>query len=379
MHVLPHVLFSDKTAPLGTAPLHLPSTSPTDGDVDNPGAHVIDQTAQGEDALTQHDDAWWQETAAEASDGIRAEDSPADTKALNAAPAPNYGTAPLPQLPSSQDVAHNQSFHPAARGLAVAALRDIGRVRSINQDSVFAQLTTVPREGADMTVGIFVVADGMGGHEGGEIASRLAVSTVARELWANLILPALEDGAIDSLQTLMVEAVQAANRTIWNQSQLMSSDMGTTCTVALLLGHAVYIAHVGDSRAYLSSPEGMTCLTIDHSAVGRLIQVGQLDPSEAREHPLRSQLYRTVGQMPEIQVDYYYHQLGDASHLLLCSDGLWGLIDESELQAIFQQYVWPHDICAVLVQRANDAGGDDNISAVVVALPPGSQQGHTSS
>lgn len=255
------------------------------------------------------------------------------------------------------------------RALAAAALRDIGRVRSVNQDSIFALLTSIPRETTDVSIGLFIVADGMGGHHGGDVASRLAVGTVAHYVLAELIAPALADGATEALQPLIIAAVQEANRAIWEHAQSVGSDMGTTCTVALLLGRALYIGHVGDLRAYLAAPTGMRLITNDHSTVGRLIQLGQLDSSEAREHPLRSQLYRTIGQHSEVLVDFTYQPLGDATHLLLCSDGLWGMLDEEVLFDVLEHTVWPQDACRELIARANLAGGDDNISAVVVTLP----------
>ncbi len=255
------------------------------------------------------------------------------------------------------------------RGLAVSVLRDVGRIRQINQDSVFALLTTLPREGTDVSLGLFVVADGMGGHDGGEVASRLAIRTVAHEILSQLVIPALDDTITEALQPLMISAVQEANRVIWEHAQSVSSDMGTTCTAVLLLGRALYIAHVGDSRAYLLEAGGLRTLTDDHSAVGRLIQLGQLDPSEAREHPLRSQLYRTVGQQPQVQVDFIYHRLDESSHLLVCSDGLWGMISEEQMQQTLLHYTWPQDACHELIALANLAGGEDNISAVVVTLP----------
>jgi serine/threonine protein phosphatase PrpC len=257
----------------------------------------------------------------------------------------------------------------SAQGLAATAARDIGRVREVNQDSVFAMLASLPREGGDVTVGLFIVADGMGGHQGGEVASRLAVRTVVHQVLSQLVLPALDDGMTEALQPLMTSAVQAANEAIWEAAQTLGSDMGTTCTAALLVGHSLYIAHVGDSRAYLFEPGGLRALTADHSTVGRLIQVGQLDPSEAREHPLRNQLYRTVGQQPQVQVDFVYQPVGQSSHLLLCSDGLWGLIEEPLMEQALGRSPWPQDACAELIALANLAGGDDNISAVVVSLP----------
>jgi serine/threonine protein phosphatase PrpC len=261
------------------------------------------------------------------------------------------------------------SAHRSLQGLSATAARDIGRVREVNQDSVFAMLTSLPRESGDVTVGLFIVADGMGGHQGGEVASRLAVRTVVHQVLSQLVLPALDDSITEALQPLMTSAVQAANEAIWEAAQTLGTDMGTTCTAALLVGHSLYIAHVGDSRAYLFEPGGLRALTADHSTVGRLIQVGQLDPSEAREHPLRNQLYRTVGQQPQVQVDFIYQPVGQSSHLLLCSDGLWGLIEEPLLEQALRRSPWPQDACNELIALANLAGGDDNISAVVVSLP----------
>ncbi len=268
-----------------------------------------------------------------------------------------------------QDYQPALTIHRSAQGFAAAAMRDIGRVRETNQDCALALVTTLPREGSDVTVGLFIVADGMGGHQGGEIASRLAVQTVLTSVLERLVLPVIEDGIIEALQPLMIEAVQEANAAIWRTAQSIGSDMGTTCTAALVIGHGLYVAHVGDSRCYVNEPGGLRLLTTDHSTVGRLIALGQLDPDEAREHPLRNQLYRTVGQQPQVAVDFVYHQLTNCTHLVLCSDGLWSLVDERAIAQALQHSPWPRDVCRELIALANLAGGDDNISAVVVSLP----------
>lgn len=268
-----------------------------------------------------------------------------------------------------------QDYQPAltlrrsSQGFAAAALRDIGRVREANQDCALATIMTLPREGSDVAVGLFIVADGMGGHQGGELASRLAVQTVLTSVLERLVLPVIEDGLIEALQPLMIEAVQEANAAIWREAQAIGSDMGTTCTAALVIGNGLYIAHVGDSRCYVYEPGGLRLLTTDHSTVGRLIALGQLDPEEARDHPLRNQLYRTVGQQPQIAVDFVYHQLTNCSHLVLCSDGLWSLVEEKAIEQALRHSPWPHDVCRELIALANLAGGDDNISAMVVSLP----------
>jgi serine/threonine protein phosphatase PrpC len=253
-------------------------------------------------------------------------------------------------------------------GLLAAALRDVGRIRAVNQDGVYVLVSTIPREESDMLLGLFVVADGMGGHDSGEVASRIAITTVARHILAELLVPALEDSFGAALQQLVIEAVVAANRAIWEYGQTTHSDLGTTCTVALILGRTIYIGHVGDSRAYLLEGDTLRQLTIDHSAVGRLIQLGQLEPSEAREHPLRSQLYRTVGQARDVHVDLVQRPLGAATHLLLCSDGLWGMVADNALRDALLHARWPQDACHTLIDLANEAGGEDNISALVVQL-----------
>lgn len=292
-------------------------------------------------------------------------------------PRRDYGTTPLAE--EGQVSTHHTSLAsstptPSAlrstRGLAAYAQRDIGRVREINQDSVFALLSSLPRESANVPMGLFVVADGMGGHEGGEVASRMAVRMVAHYVLEHLLLPALDESFGEALQSLMIAALTEANSTIFREARALGSDMGTTCSAALLLGGAVYVAHVGDSRVYLRTPAGLRQLSTDHSAVGRLIEVGQLTPEEAQSHPLRSQIYRTIGQQPSVVVDFVYQPLGDATHLLLCSDGLWSMIDQATMSEVLEQCVWPQDACQELIARANLAGGDDNIGAVVVTLPP---------
>lgn len=255
------------------------------------------------------------------------------------------------------------------QGLAAAALRDVGQVRETNQDNVFALLTTLPRGGVEMTAGLFVVADGMGGHESGDIASQLAVRAVVRHILSHWLVPTLDDEMMDDAQSLMVSAVQEANRAIWEYAEREHQDMGSTCTAVLLVGESIYIAHVGDTRVYLFGEGNAQAITTDHSAVGRLIELGHLEPSASRDHPLRNQLYRAIGQQPEVEVDFIYQHIGESTHILLCSDGLWGLVTEEELAEVLAHSPWPQGICQELIALANMRGGDDNISAVVVTLP----------
>jgi serine/threonine protein phosphatase PrpC len=339
-----------------------PAADPADETrADDPTPAPADQAQSpatpGEEAT---DTAWWEESPpspSPAPDSADVEpDAGLDVPDAAIGPPISAETEPAPQTIDLGNLEDGTRPLTAAdipklaavrshRGLAAGALRDVGRVRSINQDSLFSLITTLPREGSDLAMGLFIVADGMGGHHGGEIASRLAISTVAQHILAELVVPALADGTTEALQPLIVGAVQHANRMIWDHAQSVGSDMGTTCTVALLMGRALYIGHVGDSRAYLATPTGLKLITSDHSTVGRLIQLGQLDPSEAREHPLRSQLYRTIGQQPEVAVDFIYQPIGDATHLLLGSDGLWGMLGDDVLLDVLEHTIWPQDAC----------------------------------
>lgn len=307
------------------------------------------------------DPAWWSDVSGE-SDGTR----PLDTHAV-LAQAETTDRRPGETEPLDDDTALRET-PPPPPAIAAAAMRHIGQVRATNQDAIYTLISSIPREAGDATLGLFVVADGMGGHEGGEIASRMAVAAVARRVIADLLIPAIEGTINVSLQALMVEAVQDANRAIWEHARLTGSDMGTTCTAALLLGRSLYIGHVGDTRAYLIDTGGIHQLTTDHSAVGRLIEMGQLDPTEARDHPLRSQLYRTVGQHPEIAVDLVFQPIGDATHLLLASDGLWGCVEEETMLRIVRGIESPQRAVRALVDAANRAGGPDNIAAILVRL-----------
>lgn len=272
-----------------------------------------------------------------------------------------------------------QELHPASvplsltrhlqQGFAAEALRDIGQVREVNQDSVFSLITTLPRGSVDQTVGLFIVADGMGGHEEGEVASNLTIRSIVDYLFAHFFLPTLNDDMTEAMQTLMVSAVEKANQVVWEHAQKVGADMGTTCTAALLTGKALSIAHVGDSRAYLMQADGaMLPLTADHSPVGRLIELGQLEPSAAREHPLRNQLYRAIGQDQNVDVDFIYQPLGNGTHVVLCSDGLWGPVLEDDMVEVLSNTIWPKEACQKLVDIANRNGGEDNISVVVVTL-----------
>ena len=158
--------------------------------------------------------------------------------------------------------------------------------------------------------------------------------------------------------------VQAANFAVYQQAP----EAGTTLTMALIFGHKAYVAHVGDSRAYVFNQSTLRQVTQDHSLVARLVELGQATPEEALTHTHRNVLYRAIGQAGSLEVDTYLQPFPVGSGLLLCSDGLWGLVSDDELSDILTYARTPQDAVEQMVETANRKGGDDNITAVLVFM-----------
>jgi protein phosphatase len=224
---------------------------------------------------------------------------------------------------------------------------DTGRQRRANEDSFFVRAP------------LFVVADGMGGAQAGEVASRLAAETFAGGL--------PDDGTPE--QRLEVR-VRDANTRIHEVSQedRALNGMGTTLTAAYLDGDELSLAHVGDSRAYLLRDRELTRLTRDHTLVDELVRRGELTEQEAAEHPQRSIITRALGPEPDIDIDLHTHRMQAGDVLLLCSDGLTGMIGEDEVQEILGGAGSLGDAGRALVHAANEAGGRDNITVVLFRL-----------
>ena len=221
---------------------------------------------------------------------------------------------------------------------------DIGRVRDGNEDS-FLVVSDPP---------LFAVADGMGGHRGGEVASHLALETV-------------EELAHQGEGTL-ADQVREANRAVFAKSQDDRSvnGMGTTLTAAKVVEDTVLLAHVGDSRAYLLRAGVMRQLTDDHTLVNRMLKAGEITSAEAAVHPHRNVLTRALGTEPEVKVDTDEVPIMDGDRLLLCSDGLFGMLTEDQIQAICEAEPDPQKAADRLVRAANRAGGVDNITVLVL-------------
>jgi protein phosphatase len=259
---------------------------------------------------------------------------------------------------------------PTTFRLRVGRHTDVGGVRDLNEDSLLVlELDRVHRS-ISQPVGLFVVADGMGGHAAGDIASGLAINAMARKMATDLLGPQLsgdlDAGSFDARDWL-AEAVQTANMVVHTHRESARTNMGTTLVAALLIGNRAHIANVGDSRAYLvTKNDGLRQITTDHSLVERLIALGQIRPDEARIHPQRNVIYRTIGDQQEAEIDLFVQELNPGDSLLLCSDGLSGKVDDAEIWQLVSRSQSPQEACELLVQAANDHGGDDNITVIVI-------------
>jgi serine/threonine protein phosphatase PrpC len=252
--------------------------------------------------------------------------------------------------------------------LDVGALTDSGRLLDHNEDALFV-LTGAVSQGEDLLpVGLYIVADGVGGREGGAQASTLAVRSVAAWILDKLYRPMLSGtnglGNHEPINQVLTEAAVAANSRIHE----VSPDGGTTLTCAFVLGSNAFLAHVGDSRAYIISKNAIRQITTDHSLVNRLIEVGQLTPEEAQTHPQRHVLYRALGRAGSLEVDTYLQSLPTNGSLLLCSDGLWQMVPEEAMLHSIDSAASPQIACRRLIARANENGGEDNITAILVRL-----------
>jgi len=245
--------------------------------------------------------------------------------------------------------------------------QSIGKQREHNEDCIFALSIAIGGEATSYPFGLFIVADGMGGHQYGEVASATAARTLAghilKRFHPTLVNPSTSMD--ESIQELMRSAINEAQKAVTQAAP----GSGTTLTAALVLGQQMTIGHVGDSRAYAIHPYGRgEALTRDHSLVKRLEELGQISSEEAAIHPQRNVLYRALGQGEILEPDIFTAPFPQTGYLLLCSDGLWSVLSDDNLFHVVASAKDLQDACQSLVAAANEAGGPDNISVIVVKL-----------
>ena len=280
--------------------------------------------------------------------------------------------------------------------LNAAGLTNLGLVRGNNEDSIF--YLAVDDVGG-VPIGLFIVADGVGGHLAGEMASRWAVSA-ARDALRDLFAPRdtgqtqpldpsraptrpLDPAAASSAETIralagyslrdrVIHAVQAANRAVYDNAQRYPAEAGnagTTMTLALVRDDRATIANIGDSRTYLLRGGDMIQITTDHSLIAGLVKSGSVTPEESYTHPVRSVIVRALGHATAVDVDVFEKRLQPGDGLLLCSDGLWEMLrGPARIAEIARRAATPIEACRELIDAANAAGGQDNISVIVVRV-----------
>jgi protein phosphatase len=271
-------------------------------------------------------------------------------------------TRPLP----SEPILPMPSGH-----LIFGQVSDQGMVRLNNQDAVFSFFFSSVSVEEFPDFGVFVVADGMGGHQEGEKASAITARIVANYIVQKIYVPMINGQDMnDADQPTIVEALVAAVQEANTKVREQVADGGTTLTAVVVRGEAAHIAHVGDSRAYWISSHGdIEQITRDHSVVQRLIELDQLTPEEAETHDQRNVLYRAIGQNEEVEVEIHRKRLLPDSYILICSDGLWNMVTNDEIREIIQASVTPQEACEKLVALANTHGGTDNITVNLIKTP----------
>lgn len=260
---------------------------------------------------------------------------------------------------------------------------DRGVLRHLNEDSVAIYEYTSIFESVSNPVGLCIVADGMGGHKNGEVASKSAIQTISNKINQAIFSEGLTQnhngGADAAIRGALETAVFDASDEIHTIARVKRSDMGATVAATLILNDKAYIINVGDSRVYHCNSDGLHLVTEDHSVVYRFFKAGHIEYEEIYSHPQRNQILRCLGesmlqrnlQAMALNANHSYffvRQLHKGDQLLLCSDGLWEMIPDDRLAAILQQHAHPQDACDELIRVANENGGVDNISVVLVKI-----------
>jgi PPM family protein phosphatase len=273
-------------------------------------------------------------------------------------------TSPLAEEKAPLLDSKNSHYQPAQ--LLIGSGQSNGMQRDHNEDTLFTLSTVVADGTRDLALGICIVADGMGGHRNGAIASGVAARKVANLLVKKVythFLDYQQEPFTESLQEVIEKAINETHKDVLKYAP----GGGTTLSCALIIGEQVTIGHIGDSRIYFLYADGrFQKLSKDHSLVQRMVDLEEITEQEAATHPQRNVLLKALGQTESVFPDIQTYPLPKDGYLLLCSDGLWGVVREPELLATIQSGEDPVIVCQRLVKSANEHGGPDNISVILV-------------
>lgn len=234
------------------------------------------------------------------------------------------------------------------------AVTDVGQIRSENQDYVYASEQPIGN-----LPNLFVVADGMGGHNAGDFASRCAVSVLTESVKKNMSFNPIK---------IIRHGIESANEQVYLESgiDVSKAGMGTTIVAVTIVGYYAYVANVGDSRLYLLNSRGIAQITKDHSYIAEMIRRGNITKEEARYHPDKNIITRAVGTGDFVTIDFFDVELSDDTKILLCSDGLSNMVRDEEMHEIIYSSENIEEAAKQLIDRANENGGSDNISVIVI-------------
>ena len=244
----------------------------------------------------------------------------------------------------------------------IGMLTDVGKVRTIDEDSILAADLSFGVNSKSSKFLLLAVADGMGGHAKGEEASKIALNAIART-----VIPELFNDT--PFTELLEKGIQNANQNILDYTAKYpeSSGMGTTSVCAVVKGNEVHLANVGDSRAYVVSDDEIRGVTKDHSYVQALVDEGKITQAQAREHPKKNIITKAVGISPSVEADKSILTLGSDESLLLCCDGVIAHLPDEDIHKIINDSPDPQNACQKIVDTANERGGSDNISLIILS------------
>lgn len=234
------------------------------------------------------------------------------------------------------------------------SITNIGRRREMNQDYMFTSETAVGK-----LPNLFIVADGMGGHKAGEYASKFAVET---------LVDTVRESEIGEPVAVVKTALKKANRLLKSEAQkdISKNGMGTTVVAATIIKNVLYAANVGDSRLYVINREKIEQITRDHSLVEEMVRLGEMDKAQAKDHPDKNIITRAIGVTSDLTIDFFEMEIKPGDIILMCSDGLTNMIDDEDIRKIVLSQRDIVEIAEKLVNTANENGGKDNITVVLI-------------
>lgn len=241
------------------------------------------------------------------------------------------------------------------------SLSDIGKRYEINEDSYFSELNYYNNQ----EIGLFIVADGMGGYSKGEYASSKATSIIKDIIKENISRLNFDKIDDEYVKSIIYNSIKIANNIIFEDSNGIA--MGTTVVLALIIQEKLFVANVGDSRTYMMSEDNLVQVTKDNSYVQKLLEDGFINETEARNHKDRNRITRAVGFEEEVEVDFYIREIQKNDRLILCSDGLTTMVSDNIIKDILKENN-PKHICEKLILLANENGGRDNITVTSIII-----------